>query len=318
MHRQLIAETTLAGLRPLGMGSRRIQDSWNEIDSYLRNRLGASYADFFAEPVQGAHGVSWFGAPEGEVKPYAELDDEAKAALLEEMQRRSETIRAHAETLAQSRRDSDRRLAQTLQWALVVPEAKPNRDFLYSAGGEPLLIDWGTRDENAQAGDSALQEFLTGEAWQLHRAKEAAAAPVHREPVAVREVATGYSLWWLLWLLFGLSIAGIMYLLLLGCGLRLPSSTLAPARWQPAIRGKSSCARRETVGAAWRVRSCCCNAIWPAGNAVRWTSPGPKMFPRQAKRSLRLLSMPSAKRARKRAQSRSFWSGRAMPISTCT
>ncbi|MBC6406020.1 MAG: hypothetical protein GDA41_09935 [Rhodospirillales bacterium] len=229
MHRRLIAETTLAGLRPLGMGSRRIQDSWNEIDSYLRNRLGASYADLFAEPVQGAHGVSWFGAPEGEVKPYAELDNEAKAALLEEMQRRSETIRAHAETLAQSRRDSDRRLAQTLQWALVVPEAKPSRDFLYSASGEPLLINWGTRDENAQASDSALQEFLTGEAWQLRRAKEAAAVPVHREPVAVREVATGHSLWWLLWLLFGLSIAGIMYLLLLGCGLRLPFGLERPA-----------------------------------------------------------------------------------------
>ncbi len=235
MDRQLIAETTLVGLRPLGMGSRRVQDSWNEIDSYLRNALGARYADLFAEPVPGSRGVSWFGAPEGEAKPYSDLSEEEQAALLEDIKERSETIRGHAATLSASRKDSDRRLGQTLEWALVVPEAEPGRDFLYSVGGEPLLVNWGTRDERAQDGGAVLQEFLTGEAWRLRQEQEpikaagAAPPPPPAEPLVYREAAAAAPLWWLLWLLFGLLMIAIMYLLLLGCGVRWPFGLERPA-----------------------------------------------------------------------------------------
>lgn len=241
MDRQLIAETTLVGLRPLGMGSRRVQDSWNEIDSYLRNALGERYADLFAEPVPGSRGVSWFAAPEGEAKPYSDLSEEEQAALLEAVKERSETIRAHAATLSASRKDSDRRLGQTLEWALVVPEAEPGRDFLYSVGGEPLLVNWGTRDEEAQDGNAVLQEFLAGEAWRLHREQEAAqeaakaaaaalpSSPPPLERRVYREAAAAAPLWWLLWLLFGLLMIAIMYLLLLGCGVRWPFGLERPA-----------------------------------------------------------------------------------------
>ncbi len=224
MNRQLIAETTLVGLRPLGMGSRRVQDSWNEIDSYLRGALGERYADLFAEPVPGNRGISWFAAPEGEAKPYSELDETDQAALIAELKERSETIRAHAAGLADSKRDSDRRLAQTLEWALVVPEARPDRDFLYSVGGEPLLVNWGTRDEQAKDGGAVLQEFLTGEAWRLRQEQQSAmtAVPPSSQPVVMREAVSAAPLWWLLWLLFGLLMIAIMYLLLLGCGVRWP------------------------------------------------------------------------------------------------
>ncbi len=236
MNRQLVAETTLVGLRPLGMGSRRIQDSWNEIDSYLRSALGEPHADLFAEPVPGSRGISWFAAPEGEAKPYSELDEEAQAALLERLKERSEAIQTHAATLAASRRDSDRRLAQTLEWALVVPEAQPGRDFLYSVGGEPVLVNWGTRDERAQEGGAVLQDFMAGEAWRLRQEEAARRAAVPPAPppgggeaVLVREVAAAAPHWWLLWLLFGLIMAAIMYLLLLGCGVRWPFGLERPA-----------------------------------------------------------------------------------------
>ncbi len=233
MDRQFIAETTLVGLRPLGMGSRRVQDSWNEIDSYLRNALGAEHTDLFAEPVPGARGVSWFAAPAGEAKPYSELAETEQAELLEKLRERSQTIKSHAATLAASKRDSDRRLAQTLEWALVVPEPRPGRGFLYSVGGEPLLVNWGTRDEAARDGTAVLQEFLAGEAWRLHQEQEtalaAAAAPLPTERVVVREAVAVTSLWWLLWLLFGLLMIAIMYLLLLGCGVRWPFGLERPA-----------------------------------------------------------------------------------------
>lgn len=236
MDRQLIAETTLVGLRPLGMGSRRVQDSWNEIDSYLRNALGAGYADLFAEPVPGSRGVSWFAAPEGEAKPYSDLDEDEQRALLEALKERSETISAHAATLATSKKDSDRRLGQTLEWALVVPEAEPGRDFLYSVGGEPLLVNWGTRDEQAKDGGAVLQEFLAGEAWRLRQEQEAeraaAAAPPPpplTEQRVYRDSTAAASAWWLLWLLFGLLMIAIMYLLLLGCGVRWPFGLERPA-----------------------------------------------------------------------------------------
>ncbi len=233
MNRQLVAETTLAGLRPLGMGSRRIQDSWNEIDSYLRSALGDAYAELFAEPVPGNRGMSWFAAPEGQVTAYSDLDEEAQSALLGALEERSQTIREHIAGLAESSQDSDRRLAQTLEWALSVPERRPERDFLYSVEGQPVLVNWGTRDEGADGERAALQDFLRGEALRLHRAREAGpspAGPGHLPPGAVvGQAAVQSNWWWLLWLLFGLIMVAIMYLLLIGCGVRGPFGLERPS-----------------------------------------------------------------------------------------
>jgi len=217
MNRQLVAETSLTGLRPLGIGGRRVHDSWHEIESYLRSALGERYADLFAEPVAGSAGLSWFAAPEGEVKAYSDLDEAQQTALVAEVEHRFTTIREHIDTLGQSTRDSDRRLAETLERAVVVPERQEGRDFLYSVEGEPVLVNWGTRDDVAEPPQAVLQDFLRGEALRT-REKQVQAAAAVQPAVVQREVVEVFPWWWLLWLLFGLLIAAMMYLLLIGCG----------------------------------------------------------------------------------------------------
>ena len=218
MNRQLVAETSLTGLRPLGIGGRRVHDSWHEIESYLRSVLGERYADLFAEPVAGSAGLSWFAAPEGEVKAYSDLDEAQQQALVAEVEHRFATVREHIDKLGESARDSDRRLAETLERAVVVPERREGRDFLYSVEGEPVLVNWGTRDDVAEPPQAVLQDFLRGEALRARETRVQAAAAA-AQPVAVqREVVEVFPWWWLLWLLFGLLIAAVMYLLLLGCG----------------------------------------------------------------------------------------------------
>ncbi len=54
--RQPIAESSLTGLRPTGVGGRRVLDSWEQIHHVLRDVRTAgdnattSVADLFAEP----------------------------------------------------------------------------------------------------------------------------------------------------------------------------------------------------------------------------------------------------------------------------
>ena len=237
MHNQLVAETTLKGLRPLGIGGQQILDSWGKIDAYLRTSLGDAHADLFAEPQPTGAGLTWFSGPEGDVIPYGALDDDAQCALAAELETRIAAIRGKIEELRSSKLDSDQTLAETLDRALVLPQQRDDREFLYSVGGEPVLVNWGTRDEAAQPTEAVLQEFLH-EAQERPRSfstLQAAEASEPTGPDQTRPAAAGtaaaavQSFWtWPLWLLFALLVATIMYVLLAGCGMGLPQA-LRPA-----------------------------------------------------------------------------------------
>jgi hypothetical protein len=230
MNQQLVVETTRQGLRPLGIGGQQIQDSWGKIDAYLRDSLGDAPADILAEPQPTSAGLAWFCRPEGEVVPYGALEEAKAAALIAELDKRLAAIRARIAELKAGSRDSDRTLAETLERALVVPERRPGREFLYSVNGEPVLVNWGTRDESAEASTAVLQDFLRRERAPKPPPRPlpevAAAAAVPPVIVAAAPAVTpGARLWvWPLWLLFAALVGSTMYLLLAGCSLGLPDS----------------------------------------------------------------------------------------------
>lgn len=179
MNRQFVCETNFAGLRPLGIGGRRIQESWHEIDAALRASLGAPYARLFAEPVAGKGATSWFAEPEGEPIIFTRLGKPAQQALIQTVKERSEVILAKVARLKASTRPADRRLGEALERALAVPSRQDGREFLYAirtVGGdpdrpvivdEPVLVNWGTRDDVPDPPLAVLEDFLRGEALRL-------------------------------------------------------------------------------------------------------------------------------------------------------
>jgi hypothetical protein len=180
MNRQFVCETTFAGLRPLGIGGRRIQESWHEIDAALRTNLGDAYARLFAEPVAAEGATSWFAEPEGEPVVYSRLDDAAKRRLIAVVQERLAAIHAKVAELEAAADPAKRRLGEALGRALSVPGPLAQREFLYAirpaqegdgpgaAADEPVLVNWGTRDDVPDPPLAALEDFLRGEALRLH------------------------------------------------------------------------------------------------------------------------------------------------------
>lgn len=221
MHRQLVAETTLHGLRPLSLGTQRIQQCWSQIDSYLRSALGEHHANLFAEPIEGQLGrFAWFAAQEGAVTAYADLPDGRQRDCLAAMQSLVLDIENHIEQLQNSGRESDRRLAETLMRALSVPLQAGG--YLYEVAGKPVLVNWGTRDDSGDAERSPLRYFIRQEEGRLYRPEPPVApvAPVVAPAPAVVVVEEReFPWWWLLWLLFLVLLGALFYRLILSCAL---------------------------------------------------------------------------------------------------
>ncbi|WP_027135650.1 hypothetical protein [Geminicoccus roseus] len=179
MNRQFVCETSFAGLRPLGIGGRRIQESWHEIDAALRANLGEDHARLFAEPVAGAGVTSWFAEPEGEAIVYSRLDDAAKRALIARVEELLAAVRARVADLKGAGQAAQRRLGEALERALSVPGPLADREFLYAIRtitGDPdrpvvtdlpVLVNWGTRDDVPDPPLAVLEDFLRGEALRL-------------------------------------------------------------------------------------------------------------------------------------------------------
>ncbi len=246
MNRQFLCETTLAGLRPLGVGGRRVQESWHEIDAALRTSLGDAHARLFAEPITSESGISWFAEAEGEAVPYSALPVGEQARLLAEVERRLQQLRGRVEQLRADSSPASRRLAETLERALSVPSPAPGRDFLYAvrsseaAAPEPVLVNWGTRDDQPEPPLGVLQDFLRGEALRLRTppsqpvppppplppVPSVAGAAAMPAPAMLVTAGTAFPWWIPLWLLFALLVGAILYLLLTACGIRGPFGIL--------------------------------------------------------------------------------------------
>lgn len=242
MARHLIAETTLAGLRPTGVDGNRVLDSWEQITGYLRGLPeGDALAGLFAEPVgQGGGRVLWFadGAGRG-VVAFRDLDAERQEAIRAALTGLTERLDSEAARLESSSNAAARLIGETLRRAQQLPGAVEESLYVIDGGGafpdQPVLVNWSTEPEGAPPPVEPLKEFARRVAPAPERVPAPApppepapaasavpaAAPVAAPipaPVAAVAAATPFNWAPLLWLLLLLLAGGIYYLLLISCG----------------------------------------------------------------------------------------------------
>ncbi|WP_207457516.1 hypothetical protein [Azospirillum sp. SYSU D00513] len=226
MVRKPIAETTLAGLRPLGVAGRRVLDSWEQIDSYLRNGPQPGLADLFAEPVAQPGGrITWFAPDGASVQPFHALPPADQESLRAALEAKVGQVEAMAAPLLGSSNQTARLIGETLQRALTLPGEVEK--ILFSVDGQPVLINWSTEPEGAPPALNPLKEFIR-RAAPPPPPPPPAPLPVAAPPVeppapppapAPILVERPFAWWSLLWLLFALLAAWIFYVLMIGCGL---------------------------------------------------------------------------------------------------
>ncbi len=226
MMRRFLCETGLDGFRALSVGRHPAYDSWDQIHAFLQMTLGEAHATLFAEPHASAGVVAWMATTGSDPQPLSALPEAERAAVLARLDAlRGDIARVAAEKAA-SPKQEDQRWAALLAAIQTVPASRRLDDIVYAAEGQPVLVQWGTRDENATVTSALLQEKISA----------AQAAPPPRPPVGVLAsgpavaapaAAAGGGVWgWLLplllWLLFLGLLAAIYWLLLLGCALGPP------------------------------------------------------------------------------------------------
>ena len=225
MMRRFLCETGLDGFRALSVGQHPAYDSWDQIHAFLQMTLGEAHATLFAEPHASAGVVAWMATTGSDPQPLSALPEAERVAVLARLDTLRADIARIAAEKAASPKQEDQRWAALLGAIQTVPASRGLDEIVYAAEGQPVLVQWGTRDENATVTSALLQEKISA----------AQAAPPPRPPVGVLAsgpAVTGPAaptggLWgWLLplllWLLFLGLLGAIYWLLLLGCALGPP------------------------------------------------------------------------------------------------
>ncbi len=224
MERNLIAETSLEGLRPRGVRGRLAIDSWEQVATYLTQKMGPEYGNLFAQPVQGRQGIFWYGPASGDAAPLADLPQAEQEAVKARLAERLDRIRDHAAELRTARDPAAQQLGAMLETAMEVPGGEMDRDVIHAVDGEPVLVSWGISDDRPGPPRQYLHEFL-----KTAPPPPEPAPPSTPEPPPVAGIAGNAaalvveerpSPWWnLLWIVLSLLLAAIWYVLLEGCGL---------------------------------------------------------------------------------------------------
>ena len=224
----LVATTSQAGLHPIGTGGQPVTQAFDQIDRYLRQNLSEDHARLFAEPnLNPARGtVDWYAEADGDLQRYDLLAPEAQAELGSRVARLRDDIQRLAQRLSRSSSGGDRVMGHMLTLALEIP----GEEYIYSVGGRPLLVCWGTLQDEPQPVRGVLQRFIPYAPAAVAAAPAAAAVPPEPAPTAAGAATVVaierplFWLAWLLWLLFGLLVATIFVVLLSGCGVTFPGS----------------------------------------------------------------------------------------------
>ena len=224
----LLTTTSTEGREPLGEAHQR---SYELITGTVADdpRLGDVHAALFAEPRGSNYGdkIDWYGGGSGRPRPLESLEEEERAAaeaklakLIGDIDKVAEEKRAAADSNVQS-------IGEALGNALRYPG--PQSIFVTGSGDtlQPVIVNWAWVDDTKAVVVGDLSGAGgAGTAPSAKAAALAAAAPIPA-PAMVKERPAGTPpwLWWLLWLgwlLLALMIAGILYLMVEACALRIP------------------------------------------------------------------------------------------------
>ena len=229
MSDRLITTTSAEGLQTLGSAAQR---SFELITSTLRARIGQEAALMFAEPVPTAQGAQteWYTARSGVPARLADLAEPEVAALRRDIEAQMAHILGLAEDLAAQKSEHGFWLAEALRNATVLPDETAIWGMRMADGSVvPVVVNWGRKpDERGR-----VRGVLTAVAAMPARptvvqvaGAAGMAAPMHAVPEARAAAAMSGLLAWLLalgWLILGLMIASILWLMIAPCGL-LPVS----------------------------------------------------------------------------------------------
>ncbi len=227
-----VATRSASGLRAQGTGGQTALSAYQTIDHYLRRALSPAHADLFAEPnVAGQGGaIDWYSEVAATVppQPLTAVPPERGAALYARLATLVNDIRARAEELRNSSRQSDRLLGQLLLLALEVP----GEDCIYAIGDQPVLIFWGHLADVPMPQSGVIDRMIAASrktkvapaaSAATPAAEVAATAAAAVMPVALAAKPPRYR--WLppvLWSVFTVLCVVIGFELLRACGLGLP------------------------------------------------------------------------------------------------
>lgn len=142
-----ITSTEITKLRPFYYQEKPMYEWFKVLNRRLSRQLGASYAQFFAEPKVNPYKktVDWYTNRNGEIVSLTALPEDQKQSLLERAQTLYESISTCADKLVESKNSDDIAKGEFLRYALKISNSFP---CLYSVGGSPVIIGWGSKDED--------------------------------------------------------------------------------------------------------------------------------------------------------------------------
>lgn len=225
MFEAFLVTTSSDGLQPLGSAPQR---SFELVSSTIRDRLGSTHANLFAEPVATEHGdmIDWHAPMAGKAVPLPELPEAEQAEVKQALGALVTDIQCVADELADSTDASDQRLGEALANAIEIPDEAMVHVVRDTDGAlHPVLVHWGwVRDEQ-----KSVRGILTA---MVPRARpvgaDAALAITASAPVGW----TSPVWWWLIllgWLLLAALLALILYLLIAPCGVNQGRLVFCPA-----------------------------------------------------------------------------------------
>ncbi len=128
----------------IGVRGQWVISAYQQMARFIELRLGQNHAGLFAEPVVAANAIDWFTAAEGEVKPFARLNEAEQATLLQETRRLVADLQQLAQPLIASPQSDQPLIGEILQSMLTFPDQN-----LFQVGEQPVVAGWGLRFNDA-------------------------------------------------------------------------------------------------------------------------------------------------------------------------
>ncbi len=204
MERQYITDTSYSGLRLMGARGYTAVDTWENLDTFIRNELGDKDANLLAEPENlGGGSYSWFSAWDGQANLAKDLGPQA----YEKVCHKAASSLAKLKDLAERSKDaSDRqvRLFGEILWAAItIPEERLEHS-LYCVDGNPVFVNWGARIDRPEYDGAGPLVVST----------KTVAKPIEPKKDYLYQVINA-----LLWLVF-IAVCGFIHVKLIdGCGM---------------------------------------------------------------------------------------------------
>lgn len=155
-----ITTTDRSGLSLAQVGGNDVYKLLHQVQSVIElGNLGDDYVKLFAEPVDNGRSIDWYMENGDKVVPLSSLDSEERKKLLSQFGQMIGKLQSYAASLRQNSSETYRTYADILEKALIVPDLD---QALYSADGQPVLVNWGfsTGDNEVVDGAQALMKDI--------------------------------------------------------------------------------------------------------------------------------------------------------------